>query len=83
MEYNPYKNIVSVVTEGMGSCQCGNCYCSVYRDGTVQYEGLEDWQQSERREFLGKEEPHRMYGSQLNQKAYERAMEAFPPVTHQ
>ena len=62
-----------VVTASMGSCQCGDCFCKVFSDGTIQYYGEYDWQCSERHEFLGNKEPRRPYGSQLSVKDYEDA----------
>jgi hypothetical protein len=56
---------VTVTTAGMGSCQCGDCFCEVFADGTIKYRGTETWQQSERRPFLRELEPRRPYGSQL------------------
>ena len=39
---------VTLRTANMGSCWCGDCFCRVYEDGTVEYEGQEEWQNSER-----------------------------------
>jgi hypothetical protein len=38
-----------VRTEKMGSCWCDDCYCRIYRDGTIEHTGEMDWQCSERR----------------------------------
>ena len=62
-----------VVTASMGSCWCGDCYCKVFSDGTIQYDGSEDWQCSERRPFLGDDEPYRLYNSRLTVEAYQKA----------
>ena len=72
------KNIV-VTTAWMGSCQCGDCYCAVWEDGTIQYQGNESWQRSERRmPFRDSNgcwtEPRRHYNSELMESAYKEAM---------
>jgi len=62
-----------VVTAGMGSCHCGDCYVRVFSDGTIQYQGSEKWQRSDRRPFMGDDEPYRPYNSRLTVEAYQKA----------
>jgi hypothetical protein len=64
----------NIITKSMGSCQCGDCFATVFSDGSVRYHGAESWQQSERKPFLGSNEPRRPYNSQLSTAAYDTAM---------
>ena len=64
-----------VITARMGSCHCGDCYCKVYADGTIQYEGEMEWQRSNRRPFMGDEEPYRPYNSRLTVEDYQHAIQ--------
>ena len=73
MKNNPNFYLL-IKTSNMGSCQCGDCYCKVFADGTIQYEGSEKWQQSERRAFAGNEEQNRPYSSMLTVLDYNKAM---------
>ena len=73
------EKFIDVVTEYNGSCQCGDCYCRIYSDGTIQYDGRMGWQCSERRlptrGVDGKwAEPMRSYNSQLREEDYITAM---------
>lgn len=73
------EKFIDVVTAGMGSCQCGDCYCRVFADGTIEYQGIERWQRSKRRMTLrdyngGWIEPTRRYHSELDELEYLLAM---------
>lgn len=71
---------IEIVTAGMGSCHCGDCYCVVFTDGTIQYQGMERWQRSNRRMPIRDTdgrwaEPYRMYHSELDELEYLSAIE--------
>ena len=73
------EKFIDVITAKMGSCQCGDCYCRIFSDGTIQYQGIERWQRSERRMPLrdinvGWVEPTRRYHSELDELEYLLAM---------
>lgn len=70
---------IDVITAQMGSCRCGDCHCHVYADGSIEYDGMEAWQRSERRIPVRAgngawDEPHRKYGSELSEASYNEAM---------
>ncbi len=73
------EGFIQITTEYMGSCECGDCYCAVYGDGTIEYYGQEAWQKSERRPPMRDvngawAEPHRNYNSELSEDTYDEAM---------
>jgi len=39
---------IEIVTGNMGSCRCGDVFCVIYNDGTVEYTGLCQWQRGAR-----------------------------------
>ena len=69
---------IEVITARMGSCRCGDCYCFVYGDGTIEYDGAEAWQRGERRLPIMEDgswaETRRKYNSELSESDYEEAM---------
>ena len=39
---------VGILTASMGNCWSGDCWCDVYENGDIKYDGLESWQCSRR-----------------------------------
>jgi hypothetical protein len=69
-----FEKSINVVTASMGSCHCGDCTCTVYSDGTVQYEGREEWQKSERHVPDFEKWRNRPYGSHISKKEYDECL---------
>jgi hypothetical protein len=65
---------VRVTTANLEYLDSGDSYCDIFPDGTIQYDGDCDWQKSERREFMGDQEPERIGGSALKVEVYESVM---------
>jgi hypothetical protein len=42
------NSITIITTAHLGSCWCGDCFCNIFADGSIQYGGEYDWQKSER-----------------------------------
>lgn len=76
-----YKNAldnlkpVTITVCRMGYCQCGNSLCTVYPDGTVEYDGNEKWQNSPRMPYNKNED--RNSESKIAHDAYVRIMRKF------
>lgn len=67
---------ISVKTKSMGSCRCGDCFCNVYPDKTIQYSGVESWQRSERMS-AEKANERRPYNSELSTKGFNAVMSEY------